>query len=393
MNKELNAKLKTGLLKSLSEYLPQCKDSLVRNKHMHEFREVDSFEPAELRDGIELWLSSFIANFADTYDGEDRLGDVANALCDQAKALTGYPSKPSTRNEALLVDFLNHWASARCMDLGLYARDLRKPEVKQQQQQQPSPHMQQIELYTGMFEYVATVEIPPFDKNPEVVLWGVRHFRALGRPVINELERVPGATRDKPTAYVECFAYASMTESPGLPRWEPPTPPPVDRGATDVVGKAAAPGVPDTTLQQDGQQAGYQVLSEAERAKGFVRPVRKSYIHVGRKICGKVAPATLVNFLEEGYVAWVCNLAPGHSPADGCAYKAVTEHEYKTLKKTGTLTGCEYVTSMGQALAETYARDPEHYTGTFCSHCKMHFPVGKHGEFDWMGEEGNKVGT
>ena len=31
-----------------------------------------------------------------------------------------------------------------------------------------------------------------------------------------------------------------------------------------------------------GQQKGYVVLSGEDRAKGFVRPVRRSYVHVGR---------------------------------------------------------------------------------------------------------------
>ncbi len=34
----------------------------------------------------------------------------------------------------------------------------------------------------------------------------------------------------------------------------------------------------------DGQQKGYVVLSPEERAKGFVKPVRRSYIHeLGRR--------------------------------------------------------------------------------------------------------------
>lgn len=66
-----------------------------------------------------------------------------------------------------------------------------------------------------------------------------------------------------------------------------------------------------------GQQKGYIVLSEDERAKGFVRPVRDSYVH---------------------------------------------------LK-------CGAVTRMGRSLAETYARDPNFYSGTFCVGCKAHFPL------------------
>jgi hypothetical protein len=392
MSKELNEKLKKSLTDCLTEYLPKCKESLVLNKHMHEFREVDDFEPAEVRDGIEFWLSTFISKFSETYNGGDRMLDVINELCAQARAFVAPPVMPSTRNEALLVDFLNCWASTRCMDLGLYARDLRKPEVKPQQ---PSPYMQQIELYTKQLEYVATVEIPKFpvgkvaDVMPEVLLWDCRIFK-IGSGYGGSLQHQGVHYKDRPPFYTECFAYASMTESPGLPRWEPPVPPPVDRNARDVVGKAVAPGEPDTTIKEDGQQAGYVVLSAAERAKGFVRPVRKSYVHVGRQLCGKEAEAPQAG-LPEGYVTWLCGLKPGHYGE--CAYRTITGKELENFKKNGTLTGCNSVTSMGRELAETYARDPGHYSGTFCSQCKKHFSVGEYGEFDWMDEEGVKVGT
>lgn len=83
--------------------------------------------------------------------------------------------------------------------------------------------------------------------------------------------------------------------------------------------------------QRKGQQEGYVVLAEEELAKGFVRPVRQSYRH---------------------------------------------------LK-------CNGVTRMGLRLAETYARDPKFYGGTFCCHCAAHFLVG---EFVWDGTN-EKVGT
>lgn len=68
----------------------------------------------------------------------------------------------------------------------------------------------------------------------------------------------------------------------------------------------------------------YLVLSDEERAKGFVRPVRHSYRH----------------------------------------------------------TFCGTVTKMGPALAETYARDPKFYGSTWCMSCLNHLPVG---EFTWDG--------
>ena len=98
-------------------------------------------------------------------------------------------------------------------------------------------------------------------------------------------------------------------------------------------------GSPVTSDHRDinpatGMQKGYVVLSEDERAKGFVRPVRRSYTH---------------------------------------------------LK-------CGSSTTMGQSLAETYARDPQFYSGTFCASCRNHFPVGPEGEFVWTGTK-EKVGS
>lgn len=86
----------------------------------------------------------------------------------------------------------------------------------------------------------------------------------------------------------------------------------------------------------------YLVLSDDERAKGFVRPYRDAYVHA----------------LELG--------------------------------------GCGAVTTMGRALSETYARDPHFYGATFCVRCSKHRPVGERGEFFWYEHDGSigpKVGT
>lgn len=83
-----------------------------------------------------------------------------------------------------------------------------------------------------------------------------------------------------------------------------------------------------------GMQKEYIVLTSEERAKGFSRPVRTSYRH---------------------------NV-------------------------------CKQITSMSQAIAETYARDPAFYTGTYCWYCRAHFPVGDTGDFVWV-DDGTKVGT
>lgn len=47
---------------------------------------------------------------------------------------------------------------------------------------------------------------------------------------------------------------------------------------------------------------------------------------------------------------------------------------------------------MTLTIAETYARDPWFYGGTFCAGCRAHFPVGPAGEFVWAGTD-EKVGT
>lgn len=45
---------------------------------------------------------------------------------------------------------------------------------------------------------------------------------------------------------------------------------------------------------------------------------------------------------------------------------------------------CGATTWMGDSLAETYARDPWFYGGTYCSTCCTHFPLH---EFRWAGTD------
>lgn len=80
----------------------------------------------------------------------------------------------------------------------------------------------------------------------------------------------------------------------------------------------------------------YLVLSDDERAKGFVRPVRRSYVHDN-----------------------------GAAP-------------------------CGVVTRMGQAIAETYACDPHFYGATYCVGCSRHVAVG---EFHWVDHPDQLVGS
>lgn len=74
------------------------------------------------------------------------------------------------------------------------------------------------------------------------------------------------------------------------------------------------------------QQEVYLVLSDEERAKGFVRPLRTTYRHLA----------------------------------------------------------CGAETTMGRPIAETYARDPKFYGATFCVKCAKHRPLS---EFVWVGDE------
>lgn len=90
----------------------------------------------------------------------------------------------------------------------------------------------------------------------------------------------------------------------------------------DYDGPAPCPINPETGMHQD-----YWVLSDEERAKGFVKPVRTSYIHVR----------------------------------------------------------CGVKTSMNIKLAETYAANPWFYSGTFCAACREHFSLD---QFRWVNNNG-----
>jgi hypothetical protein len=103
--------------------------------------------------------------------------------------------------------------------------------------------------------------------------------------------------------------------------------------------------------EETGQHKGYIVLCEDERKKGFVRPYRDAYKHVGKLI-------ELENDDNE----------------------AITTHR---------IGGCGSVTTMGRSLSETYARDPSFYGATFCVHCNKHLPVA---EFVWTAD-GQQVGS
>ena len=140
-----------------------------------------------------------------------------------------------------------------------------------------------------------------------------------------------------------------------------------------------------------GQQQDYRVLCTTERDKGFVRPYRDAYKHVGREVCGTSLHPYDAE-LQAGNVAVICTLEPGHDGKCGTSRVQRTLAMMQDRRQRNHLGGCGAVTTMGKALAETYARDPSFYGGTFCATCRAHFPVGEHGEFTWA-DDGTKVGT
>lgn len=144
---------------------------------------------------------------------------------------------------------------------------------------------------------------------------------------------------------------------------------------------SGAPVDPDhrTTDPVTGLQKGYVVLSQEERAKGFIRPVRSSYTHIG-----KTPPQNLQDLTADeakryescGYVKYEA-YPESESPRVGRYW---TQAELDAATKGG----CGVTTTMGTAIAETYARDPKFYQHTYCAGCRSHFPVS---EFRWVGSQ------
>lgn len=133
-----------------------------------------------------------------------------------------------------------------------------------------------------------------------------------------------------------------------------------------------------------GMQKGYVVLSEEERAKGFVRPVRYSYKHAGVRPKYETRPLTQKE--EELFRAFKYVAYEEYPPTDESGATGM----YWTAKQLAS--GCGAVTTMAVNIAQTYARNPKFYGSTFCCGCGTHFPVGEGGEFVWDGTE-ERVGA
>lgn len=141
-----------------------------------------------------------------------------------------------------------------------------------------------------------------------------------------------------------------------------------------------------------GQHGIYLVLSEEERSKGFIRPVRTSYIHIGKKLETEGTLHSLEKELENhsdfakefytkenGYAGFL-KYPKSKEPVTG---RFIKTSEYNDiLNKKQHSGGCGTITKMRLALAETYARDPKFYGATFCVGCNKHLPVD---EFVWDG--------
>lgn len=166
-----------------------------------------------------------------------------------------------------------------------------------------------------------------------------------------------------------------------------PEPPPVDRNAVTTIHGTPLDKLPEVQAAPTGQHADYMVLTAEERAKGFVRSVRRAYLHVG--IAGPRFPLRDLTdderreTAQEVYAKFEV-YPESESPVSG---KYWTQAQLDAVGK-----GCQTITTMGTALAETYARDPRFYGATMCCHCNRHLPVGAAGEFVWDGTN-ERVGT
>lgn len=130
----------------------------------------------------------------------------------------------------------------------------------------------------------------------------------------------------------------------------------------------------------------YLVLSDEERAKGFVRPLRLSYRHVGipgpRYELRDLTDEERERYAGAGYAKY-----EQYPVTEAALGRFWTQAD---LDRAGK--GCGTVTTMNQAIAETYSRQPAFYGATYCWGCMRHLPVGRHGEFVWIETDGSEYG-
>lgn len=136
----------------------------------------------------------------------------------------------------------------------------------------------------------------------------------------------------------------------------------------------------------DGQFERHPSLPPAKRTE-FVRPVRCSYRHVGKRPATPLRPLTEQERERFG-IEWAGFEDYGPGRPNGATGRLWTDRELSS--------GCGEITTMGMALAETYAADPSYYGSTFCARCRDYYQVGEAGEFVWIepdGRDGPRVGT
>ncbi len=146
--------------------------------------------------------------------------------------------------------------------------------------------------------------------------------------------------------------YLSSDATPYKGGWK-------EKPKVTLSGKAAElgkeHGAPAAINPATGQHKDYWVLPPEELAKGFIRPVRKVYLHVG----------------------------------DNPVFSKNKETGYAVLVQVQGKEACGTRTVMNQTIAETYARDPKYYGSTFCCSCGKHIPVD---QFVWEGTD-ERVGS
>ena len=156
--------------------------------------------------------------------------------------------------------------------------------------------------------------------------------------------------------------------------------------------------------QEKGQNACYLVLSPEEIAKGFVRPVRTKYVHVGKKverdnegrIIGRLIKIDEPDYdnannyftKEKGYGGYIA-YPEGHTGTSAVGRYLKIEEVEAIVARKKHFGGCGVETRMNETISETYARDPKFYGATFCVGCNKHLPVE---EFEWS-VDGEIVGS
>lgn len=142
--------------------------------------------------------------------------------------------------------------------------------------------------------------------------------------------------------------------------------------------------VPNDATRPDGQHVDHWVMCPGEIIeKGYKRPVRQKYQHVGRPgpkhPLADLTPEQLERYAATGYVKFEAYPA-GSNPVG----RFWTQNELDAIDK-----GCGTVTTMPLSIAETYAVTPGYYGTTFCCGCGKYQPVG---EFVWDGTN-DRVGS